>query len=99
LGALSVSKRTLSPRVLMTEPAVRSRTNGQAAPRRSHVLEEYQLNWRDWARAVIGLPVEWSDFYIVNSLVIVIGIVAANLAASCPGIALALPALMARLLS
>ena len=59
-----------------------------------HVLEEYQLNWRDWARAVIGLPVEWSDFYIVNSLVIVIGIVAANLAATWPGIALALPALM-----
>ena len=59
-----------------------------------HVLEEYQLNWRDWARAVIGLPVEWSDFYIVNSLVIVFGIVAANLAASWPGIALALPALM-----
>jgi hypothetical protein len=45
-----------------------------------HVLEEYQLNWRDWARAVIGLPVQWSDFYVVNSLVIVIGIVAANLA-------------------
>jgi hypothetical protein len=59
-----------------------------------HVLEEHQLNWRDWARAVIGLPVEWSDFYLVNSLVIVIGIVAANLAASWPGIALALPALM-----
>ena len=59
-----------------------------------HVLEEHQLNWRDWARAVIGLPVEWSDFYLVNSLVIIIGIVAANLAASWPGIALALPALM-----
>jgi hypothetical protein len=59
-----------------------------------HILEEYQLNWRDWARSVIGLPVEWSDFYVVNSLVIVLGIVAANVAASWPGIALALPALM-----
>jgi hypothetical protein len=59
-----------------------------------HILEEYQLNWRDWARSVIGLPVEWSDFYVVNSLVIVLGIVAANIAASWPGIALALPALM-----
>jgi hypothetical protein len=38
-----------------------------------HILEEYQLNWRDWARAVIGLPVEWSDFYVVNALVIVFG--------------------------
>ena len=59
-----------------------------------HVLEEYQLNWRDWARAVIGLPVEWSDFYVVNSLVIVLGIVAANLAAHRPAIALSFPALM-----
>ena len=47
-----------------------------------HILEEYQLNWRDWARAVVALPVEWSDFYVVNALVIVLGIVAANLAAS-----------------
>ena len=45
-----------------------------------HILEEYQLNWRDWARGVIGLPVEWSDFYVVNALVIVFGVVAANLA-------------------
>jgi len=59
-----------------------------------HILEEYQLNWRDWARAVIGLPVEWSDFYVVNALVIVFGIVAANLAGHSPGIALSFPALM-----
>src|ERR1700719_5121388 len=59
-----------------------------------HILEEYQLNWRDWARAVIRLPVGWSDFYVVNALVIVIGIVAANLAGHCPGLALAFPALM-----
>jgi hypothetical protein len=59
-----------------------------------HILEEYQLNWRDWARGVLGLPVEWSDFYVVNALVIVLGIVAANIARLHPGIALAFPALM-----
>lgn len=59
-----------------------------------HILEEYQLNWRDWARGVIGLPVEWRDFYVVNALVLVLGIVAANLSASSPGLALAFPALM-----
>jgi hypothetical protein len=59
-----------------------------------HILEEYQLNWRDWARAVIALPVEWSDFYVVNALVIVFGIVAANLAASSPLLALSFPAVM-----
>jgi Protein of unknown function with HXXEE motif len=58
-----------------------------------HILEEYQLNWRDWARTALKLPVEWSDFYVVNSLVIVLGIVAANLA-GWPGVALAFPALM-----
>ena len=50
-----------------------------------HILEEYQLDWRNWARAVIKLPVEWPDFYVVNALVIVLGIVAAELAATQPG--------------
>jgi hypothetical protein len=59
-----------------------------------HILEEYQLNWRDWARGVLGLPAEWNGFYVVNALVIVLGIVAANLAGHHPGIALAFPALM-----
>ena len=58
-----------------------------------HILEEYQLNWRDWARTALGLPVEWSDFYVVNALVIVLGVVAANLAAW-PAVALAFPAVM-----
>jgi hypothetical protein len=58
-----------------------------------HILEEYQLDWRDWARTALGLPVEWSDFYVVNALVVVLGIVAANLAAW-PAIALSFPALM-----
>jgi hypothetical protein len=59
-----------------------------------HILEEYQLDWRDWARKALGLPVEWSDFYVVNALVIVLGIVAANLAVAWPTIALTFPALM-----
>jgi hypothetical protein len=59
-----------------------------------HILEEFQLNWRDWARSALKLPVEWADFYVVNSLVIVFGIVAANLAATSAGIALAFPAVM-----
>jgi hypothetical protein len=58
-----------------------------------HILEEYQLNWRDWARTALRLPVEWSDFYVVNALVIVLGVVAANLA-EWPSIALGFPALM-----
>jgi hypothetical protein len=58
-----------------------------------HMLEEYQLDWRDWAREALGLPVEWSDFYVTNAIVVVLGIVAPNLAAW-PVAALAFPALM-----
>jgi hypothetical protein len=47
-----------------------------------HILEEFTLDWRNWARAVIGLPVEWSDFYVTNALVVVLGIVQAGLAAT-----------------
>jgi hypothetical protein len=57
-----------------------------------HILEEYQLDWRNWARAVIKLPVEWSDFYVMNALVIVFGI--ANLAAHWPLLALTFSAVM-----
>ena len=59
-----------------------------------HALEEFILDWRDWARAVIQLPVEWAHFYVVNFLVIVLGIVAANLAEAAPVLALSFPALM-----
>jgi len=59
-----------------------------------HALEEFILDWRDWARVVINLPVEWAHFYVVNFIVIVLGIVAANLAEVAPALALSLPALM-----
>ncbi len=59
-----------------------------------HALEEFILDWRDWARAVIGLPVEWSHFYVVNFLVIVLGFVAANLADVAPALALSYAALV-----
>ena len=42
------------------------------------------FNWRDWARGTLGLPVEWNDFYVTNAVVIVLGIVAAELAPALP---------------
>jgi hypothetical protein len=59
-----------------------------------HILEEYTFNWRDWARNVLTLPVEWDHFYVTNALVIVLGAVAAELAATQPMLALAFPAVM-----
>lgn len=59
-----------------------------------HALEEFIFDWRNWARAVLKLPAEWSSFYVTNTAVIVLGITAANLADSRPEFALAFPALM-----
>ncbi len=59
-----------------------------------HMLEEFMLDWRDWAEAVIKLPVTWPDFYVTNSLVIVLGICCANVAVTQPQLALVMPALM-----
>lgn len=46
----------------------------------AHILEEYTLDWRNWARAVVKLPVEWTDFYVTNAVVVVLGLVQAELA-------------------
>lgn len=59
-----------------------------------HIMEEFALDWRDWARSVIGLPVEWTYFYITNAAVIVLGIVQAQLANVLPVVALAFAAVM-----
>ena len=43
-----------------------------------HMLEEFELNWRDWARLVFKLPVDWPSFYLANAIVVVIGICCAS---------------------
>jgi hypothetical protein len=50
----------------------------------AHILEEYTLDWRGWARAVLGLPAEWNDFYVTNCVVIALGIAQAMLAPTLP---------------
>jgi hypothetical protein len=60
----------------------------------AHVMEEYTFNWRDWARNTLGLPVEWNDFYVTNAVVIVLGIVCAELAQVLPIAALTYASLM-----
>lgn len=49
-----------------------------------HIMEEYTFDWRNWARAIIKLPVEWSDFYVTNAIVIALGIAQAELAPALP---------------
>jgi Protein of unknown function with HXXEE motif len=59
-----------------------------------HVLEEFVFDWRNWARIVLKLPVEWSTFYVTNAVVIVLGVVSAQVSGPFPTVALAFPALM-----
>lgn len=59
-----------------------------------HILEEYIFDWRNWARAVIGLPVEWGDFFVTNAVVVVLGIAQAMLAPTLPLAPLVYAALM-----
>jgi len=59
-----------------------------------HILEEFMFDWRNWARAVIGLPVEWGDFYVTNAVVVALGIAQAMLAPALPLAPLIFAALM-----
>lgn len=59
-----------------------------------HILEEHTFDWRNWARDVVGLPVEWPDFYVTNSVVVVLGMAAAMVADEVPVAALTYAALM-----
>lgn len=59
-----------------------------------HILEEYTFDWRNWARGVIGLPVEWTDFYVTNAVVVALGIAQGMLAPTLPWAPLTYAALM-----
>ena len=60
----------------------------------AHVLEEFVFDWRSWSQQVLHLPTRWEDFYVTNCLVIVVGIVAVEIATEYPAVALGFPALM-----
>ena len=59
-----------------------------------HILEEFSLDWRNWARGVLKLPVEWADFYVTNGIVVALGIAQAMLAPTLPIAPLAFAGLM-----
>jgi hypothetical protein len=59
-----------------------------------HVLEEFIFDWRTWSQQVLHLPTRWEDFYVTNCLVVVVGIVAVEIAPEYPAVALGFPALM-----
>lgn len=50
----------------------------------AHILEEYILDWRTWAEKASGIKMEWSDFFIANFAVIVLGICCSSVGFTCP---------------
>ncbi|MCS0496174.1 HXXEE domain-containing protein [Ancylobacter mangrovi] len=59
-----------------------------------HIMEEFAFDWRNWARDVIRLPVEWSDFYVTNAAVVILGFAQAQISYALPVAALTFAALM-----
>jgi hypothetical protein len=59
-----------------------------------HIMEEFMFDWRNWARDVIKLPVEWPDFFVTNSVVVAVGIAQAMLVPTMPVIPLSFTGLM-----
>jgi hypothetical protein len=49
-----------------------------------HILEEYVLDWRKWAIEVSGLQLEWTEFFIANFAVIILGISCSVIGFDCP---------------
>lgn len=39
----------------------------------AHIMEEYFLDWKSWAQKMSGIKMEWGEFLIANSAVIVLG--------------------------
>ena len=53
-----------------------------------HMMEETIYDWHGWVRRVMKLPAEWSEFYLVNAFVIVLGASCAMIGWRCPAISL-----------
>ncbi len=58
-----------------------------------HVMEEHAFNWVAWANSA-GLPFGWPDFYITNTVVMILGISVSAVGWKAPIYALSLPGLM-----
>jgi hypothetical protein len=59
-----------------------------------HILEEFELNWRDWARHILRLPADWTSFFIANAIVITLGICCSSVGWRQPSFALGFSGLM-----
>ncbi len=59
-----------------------------------HMIEETVYDWHGWVRRVLKLQAEWSEFYLVNGVVFVLGLSYAMVGWQLPAFALVFPAFM-----
>lgn len=59
-----------------------------------HMLEEYFYNWKDWAVKTFNIPATWTDFYLVNTFVLFMGLCCASIGWNCIWLALIYPGFM-----
>jgi len=57
-----------------------------------HILEEFTLDWKSWSHDTLGFNLEWSNFYVTNAIVIVLGISSAMIGWKLPAVSLMFPA-------
>ena len=50
----------------------------------AHILEEYVLNWKEWAEKTSKIKMEWTEFFVANFAVIILGIACSVIGYSCP---------------
>ena len=61
----------------------------------AHFFEEVMLDWLFWAKKTLKLKtINWKDFYIANTVVLILGICGAMVGWQNPSFSLILPALM-----
>lgn len=59
-----------------------------------HMIEETIYDWHGWVRRILKVPAEWHEFYMVNAIVIVLGVSCAMVGWRLPAVALVFPAFM-----
>lgn len=59
-----------------------------------HIMEEFFYDWRNWAQRTLRLPVDWTGFYLTNTVVLFLGVASAGIGWDDPLLALAYPGLM-----
>lgn len=59
-----------------------------------HFMEEYALDFRVWFQSVLGVPVTWEEYHIVNVAVVLLAVGCAAVGWKLPELSLVMPAVL-----